>query len=90
MIASSKRSIHFDYSKLLELSCSGFSLTFIGQSENKKAVDLDINKNTPVALVVYSEIDEKIIVKTISSDGQLVENTGKVMKPCFYENGSYQ
>ena len=83
-------SLHSGYSKLLELSCSGFSLTFTGQSENKKAVDLDINKNTLAELIIDSVADEEIIVKTISTDGQLVENSGNVMKPCFYENGSYQ
>ena len=83
-------SLHSGYSKLLQLSCSGFSLTFTGKSENKKSIDLDINKNTPADLIIESTSDEIITVKTISSDGQLVENSGRVMKPCFYENDSYQ
>ena len=82
--------LHSGHSKLLELSCDGFSLTFTGNSENKKAIDLDINKSTLAELIVDSETDYKITIKTISSDGQLVKNSGRVMKPCFYENGSYQ
>lgn len=83
-------SLHSGHSKLLELSCSEFTLTFTGKSENKKDIDLDINKNTVAELIINSEDDEKITIKTISSDGSLVENSGRVMKPCFYENGSYQ
>lgn len=83
-------SLHSGHSKLLELSSSKFSLTFTGKSENKKAIDLDINKNTLAELIIDSADDEQITIKTISSDGQLVENSGRVMKPCFYENGSYQ
>ncbi len=83
-------SLHSGYSKLLEVSCRGFSLTFTGKSENKKAMDLNINKNTLAEIIVDSAADAEVIIKTISSDGQLVENSGRVMKPCFYENGSYQ
>lgn len=83
-------SLHSGNSKLLELSCDGFSLTFTGKSENKKAIDLDINNNTPAEIIVDSVIEGGITVKAISSDGQLIENSGRLMKPCFYENGSYQ
>ncbi|MBU3105833.1 hypothetical protein [Clostridium gasigenes] len=76
------------HSKLLELGCSSFYLTFTGDSENKKSINL--NKNTPADCIINLAYDEIIIVKTICSDGQLVENNSPIMKPSFYANGSYQ
>lgn len=83
-------SLHSGHSKLLELSCDEFSLTFTGESENKKSVDLNINKNTVAELMVGLEYSHRVIIKTISDNGELVENSGAIMKPSFYEDGSYQ
>ncbi|MBU3109485.1 DUF2357 domain-containing protein [Clostridium gasigenes] len=82
--------LHSGHSKLLELSCNEFSLTFTGESGNKKSTDLNINKYTPAELRITSTYINKIVVKTLSNHGQLVENSGCIMKPCFYEDGSYQ
>ncbi|MBZ9607555.1 restriction endonuclease-like protein [Clostridium estertheticum] len=79
--------------KLLEIDCSGeFSLTFSGESINKKARDLSININTTATLAVALEYKDKnkVTVKVVSDNGELAEVSGPNVKPCFYENGKYQ
>jgi len=76
--------------KLLEIDCSEFSLTFSGESINKKARDLSININTTATLTVALEYEDRVTVKTISDNGELVNTSGPNVKPCFYENGKYQ
>ncbi|MBU3110178.1 DUF2357 domain-containing protein [Clostridium lacusfryxellense] len=79
--------------KLLEIDCiDEFSLTFSGESINKKARDLSININTTATLTVALEYKDKnkIIVKVITDNGELAEVSGPNVKPCFYENGKYQ
>jgi hypothetical protein len=80
--------------KLLEIDCSEFSLTFSGESINKKSRDLRININTTATLILALEYkdEDKVTVKSIVDNGELAE-VNKVqtqVKPCFYENGTYQ
>ncbi|WP_298840100.1 DUF2357 domain-containing protein [Clostridium sp.] len=79
--------------KLLEIDCADeFSLTFSGESINKKVRDLNININTAATLTVALEYKDKdkVTVKVICDNGELAEVNGPNVKPCFYENGKYQ
>jgi hypothetical protein len=78
--------------KLLEIDCSEFSLTFSGESINKKCRDLSININTTATLTVTLEYEDKVTVKSIVDNGDLVklDKMQTQVKPCFYENGKYQ
>lgn len=78
--------------KLLEIDCCEFSLTFSGESINKKSRDLNININTTATLTVALEYEDKVTVKSIVDNGEMVEvsKAQTQVKPCFYENGTYQ
>ena len=76
--------------KLLEIDCDEFSLTFSGESINKKSRDLSININTTATLAKALEYEDKVTVKIISDNDELVKVTGPEVRPCFYENGTYQ
>ncbi|MBW9158033.1 DUF2357 domain-containing protein [Clostridium tagluense] len=51
---------------------------------------MSININTTATLTVGFEYKEKVTVKTISDNGELVNVSGTQFKPCFYENGKYK
>ncbi|MDP4145789.1 MAG: restriction endonuclease-like protein [Bacillota bacterium] len=76
--------------KLLEISCEEFSITLTGYITDKKAQALNTNINTPAYISINGEYKSRIVVKTCTEDGQLVNNNGITMMPCFYENGKYQ
>lgn len=80
--------------KLLVIDCSEFSLTFSGESINKKSKDLSININTTATLTLALEYrdEDKVTVKSIVDNGELAEvcKAQTQVKPCFYENGTYQ
>lgn len=78
--------------KLLEIDCSEFSLTFSGERINKKASGLNININTTATLTVALEYEDKVTVKSIVDNGELIklDKMQTQVKPCFYENGKYQ
>lgn len=76
--------------KLLEISCNDFSITFTGDIVDKKAQALKSNMNTPAHLIIEGKYKDQLEVKTCIENGDLVNNHGITMMPCFYENGKYQ
>jgi len=76
--------------KLLEISCEDFSITFAGDSIDKKVLALNTNANIPAHIIVEGKYKDKVIVKACVQSGELTNNSGPTTMPCFYENGKYQ
>ena len=77
-------------SKLLELESQKYVLVFSGEISNDKIQALEVNKNVPATIMVNKYTNEKITLRTITDFGELVENNGNLMMPCFFEDGQYQ
>lgn len=76
--------------KLLEISSDEFRVTLTGYVTDKKAEALNNNLNIPARLMVNGEYKNKVVIKTCTQTGELVNNDGVTMMPCFFENGKYQ
>lgn len=76
--------------RILEIMTEDFTLSFSGVISNTKAVNLGVNKNIPAAILVNGYNVGKIKLKTLTDFGDLVENSGTTMRPCFFEDGQYQ
>lgn len=76
--------------KILEISCDDFILTITGNPKDKKSENLNINRNVIAQLLVSGEYEDIVSVRSISSEGELIESREGVMLPSFYENGEYQ
>ena len=77
-------------SKLIEIIANNYSLVITGDVERNKSKITRFNVNIPAAIIVYSYNNENVTLKTITDFGELVENSGNSMMPCFFENGRYQ
>jgi hypothetical protein len=77
-------------SKLIEIIANNYSLVITGDVERNKSKITRSNVNIPAAIIVYSYNNENVTLKTITDFGELVENSGNTMMPCFFENGRYQ
>jgi hypothetical protein len=77
-------------SKLIEIIANNYSLVTTGDVERNKSKITRSNVNIPAAIIVYSYNNENVTLKTITDFGELVENSGNTMMPCFFENGRYQ
>jgi len=77
-------------SKLIEIITNNYSLLITGDVERNKSKITRSNVNIPAAIIVYSYNNENVTLKTITDFGELVENSGNTMMPCFFENGRYQ
>jgi len=77
-------------SKLIEIIANNYSLVITGDVEINKSKITRSNVNIPAAIIVYSYNNENVTLKTITDFGELVENSGNTMMPCFFENGRYQ
>jgi hypothetical protein len=77
-------------SKLIEIIANNYSLVITGDVERNKSKITRFNVNIPAAIIVYSYNNENVTLKTITDFGELVENSGNTMMPCFFENGRYQ
>lgn len=67
-----------------------FKLHIKGKRENKKSDAINANMNVPGHIRVDYDDFGKIIVKTLTSNGELVNNESYEMMPCFYEEGLYE
>ena len=77
-------------SKLLEIQSDSYSLVFTGEVVSEKSKALKANVNVPATIIVNNYLDENTTLKTITDFGELVENSGNTMMPCFFEDGQYQ
>lgn len=77
-------------SKLIEINSEVCALVITGEIANEKIKQLAININVPASIIVNSEIEQNIAVKTVTDFGDLVQNSGTTMRPCFFEDGQYQ
>lgn len=76
--------------KLLELQGQTYSFFLKGETNYNNRNILKCNLNTSATVIVENYNKEFIILKTLTDYGNLVENNGNVMMPCFYEDGQYQ
>ena len=76
--------------KLLEIGSDEFGVTLTGYVTDKKAEALNNNLNVPAHLIINGEYKDKVAIKTCMQTGELVNNDGVTMMPCFFENGKYQ
>ena len=76
--------------KLLEIQSDSYSLVFTGEVVSEKSKALKANVNVPATIIVNNYLDENTTLKTITDFGELVENSGNTMMPCFFEDGQYQ
>ncbi len=77
-------------SEIMEIETKDFVLKIHGEVLNQKAKDLNINVNIPAKIFIRSLYYDGVKLKTLTDFGNLVENSGNTMMPCFYENGRYQ
>lgn len=77
-------------SKLVEIKSEQFLLVFSGVVSDEKSRVLKINKNVSATIIINNYTDTNITLKTITDFGELVENSGNIMLPCFFEDGQYQ
>ena len=77
-------------SKLVEIKSEQFLLVFSGVVSDEKSRVLKINKNVSATIIINNYTDTNITLKTITDFGELVENSGNTMMPCFFEDGQYQ
>lgn len=73
---------------LIIIETDHFKLHIKGKEGNKKSDAIFANLNIPAKIDCSGLGDIK--VKTLSSTGDLVNNCGCVMMPCFYEEGIYE
>lgn len=76
--------------KLLEIETKEFILSFSGELSNKRLINLGVNKNIPAAILVKGDNNYSPKIRTLTGFGDLIENSGVTMMPCFFEDGKYQ
>lgn len=76
--------------KLMEIKTVDYTLTFSGGISNNRLKDLRVNRNIPATILVKRPDGRPITLKTLTDFGNLVENSGVTMMPCFFEDGKYQ
>lgn len=81
--------IDFEYNSntILIISCEDFQLSIAGY---KKAKRIKSNLNEQAQLIISGLYADRVTVKSIGNDGQLIDSKDGVMLPSFYENGEYQ
>ncbi|MCY6960553.1 DUF2357 domain-containing protein [Clostridium brassicae] len=83
-------SLHIGYSKnLILIETARYTLYINGKMKNFKSENIGVNINKPAFFNVnYDKQD--ISIKTISSYGELVNNSSNFMYPCFFEDVNYE
>lgn len=76
--------------KLMEIETNEFMVAFSGELSNKRSADFGINKNVPAKIFVKWNGIGTVTLRTLTDFGNLVENSGVTMMPCFFEDGQYQ
>jgi uncharacterized protein len=67
-----------------------FKLHIKGKQGNKKSDAISANLNIEAILRVDYDGADNITVKTLTSTGELANNSGYTMMPCFYEDSIYE
>ena len=79
-----------DKVRLLEVSTPYFTFILNGPFEDLKAKTLKYNQNYPATLNIDKQIPDEVSVRTCTSQRDLVRNESSIMRPSFFENGSYE
>ena len=74
---------------LILIETSDYTLYINGKLNNFKSSNIGVNTNKPAFFKVDSDNND-IIVKTVTSNGVLVNNSSLTMYPCFFENEIYE
>lgn len=83
-------SLHTGYSKnLIYIETEDYILYINGKLNNLKSSSIGINTNKPAFINVDSN-KNNVIIKTVTSEGLLVNNSSVSMYPCFFEDEIYE
>lgn len=72
---------------ILIISCEDFNLS-ISAYKNIKRIRSNLNEQAQ--LIISGQFADRVDVKSIGDNGQLIDSKDGVMLPGFYENGEYQ
>ncbi|MDR3597711.1 MAG: DUF2357 domain-containing protein [Clostridium sp.] len=75
---------------LLKLECDEFEITIQGEVVNSKSIKLNNNMNAEGHIFINGDYSDKVQLKTITSFGELANNSSNLMIPTFFEDGKYQ
>lgn len=78
------------FKTLVLIETDTFDFYINGNISNKKADALKLNLNTSAYFNISYEGEGDYKAKTVTSNGEVAENYGYEMLPCFYEDGNYQ
>jgi Uncharacterized conserved protein len=83
-------SLHTGYStNLILIDTSIYTLYINGKLKNFKSENIGININKP-AFFNVDHNEEDVIIKTITSNDELANNSSNFMYPCFFEDSNYE
>lgn len=81
---------HSGNSKLIEIDCFDFKLTFTGKPIDYKSEALKNNKEVNAITTISSSDKEKLRVEILENEKQIGANGEVISRPIFFEHGSYQ
>lgn len=75
--------------ELLEIKKEGFTLHLFGEDIGRLRHNRQLNQGVSGAVRLWPKTED-VALRTISSSGELVNNSGSQMKPVFFEDGTYE